>query len=38
VRAFAAIDGHDTDASMDYDYANWKAVEDFATAFSAMLT
>lgn len=38
VQAFAAIGGHDTDASMDYDYTDWKAVEDFATAFSAMLT
>jgi menaquinone-dependent protoporphyrinogen oxidase len=38
VQAFAAIGGHDTDASMDYDYTNWKAVEDFATAFSRIVT
>jgi menaquinone-dependent protoporphyrinogen oxidase len=38
VQAFAAIGGRDTDASMDYDYTNWKAVEDFATAFSRIVT
>jgi menaquinone-dependent protoporphyrinogen IX oxidase len=38
VRAFAAIGGHDTDASRDYDYTDWKAVEDFATAFSRIVT
>jgi menaquinone-dependent protoporphyrinogen oxidase len=38
VQAFAVIGGHDTDASMDYDYTNWKAVDDFATAFSRIVT
>jgi menaquinone-dependent protoporphyrinogen oxidase len=38
VQAFAAVGGHDTGASMDYDYTNWKAVEDFATAFSRIVT
>ena len=38
VQAFAAVGGHDTDATMDYDYTNWKAVEDFATAFSRIVT
>jgi Flavodoxin domain len=38
VQAFAAVGGHDTDASRDYDYTDWKAVASFATAFSAMLT
>ena len=38
VQAFAAIGGHDTDTSRDYDYTDWKAVDSFATAFSAMLT
>lgn len=38
VRAFAVIGGHDTDASRDYDYTNWEAVEDFATAFSRIVT
>lgn len=38
VRAFAAIAGHDTDASRDYEYTDWKAVDAFATAFSETLT
>jgi menaquinone-dependent protoporphyrinogen oxidase len=38
VKAFAAVGGHDTDTSRDYDYTNWKAVEDFATAFSQIAT
>jgi len=38
VQAFAAVGGHDTDASLDYDYTDWKAVDSFATAFAAMLT
>ena len=38
VQAFAAIGGHDTDTSRDYDYTDWKAVDSFATAFSAILT
>jgi menaquinone-dependent protoporphyrinogen oxidase len=38
VQAFAWIGGHDTDASRDYDYTDWKAVEDFASAFSSRLT
>lgn len=38
VQAFAAVAGHDTDTSRDYDYTDWKAVDSFATAFSAMLT
>ena len=38
VQAFAAVGGHDTDPSRDYDYTDWKAVDSFATAFAAMLT
>jgi menaquinone-dependent protoporphyrinogen oxidase len=38
VRAFAAIAGHDTDTSRDYEYTDWKAVERFAAAFSEALT
>jgi menaquinone-dependent protoporphyrinogen oxidase len=38
VQAFAAVGGHDTDASRDHDYTDWKAVEDFATAFSRIVT
>jgi menaquinone-dependent protoporphyrinogen oxidase len=38
VRAFAAVAGHDTDASRDYEYTDWKAVERFAAAFSDTLT
>jgi menaquinone-dependent protoporphyrinogen oxidase len=38
VQAFAVIGGHDTDTSRDYDYTDWKAVDSFATAFSAILT
>ena len=38
VQAFAAVGGHDTDTSRDYDYTDWKAVDRFATAFSALVT
>jgi menaquinone-dependent protoporphyrinogen oxidase len=38
VQAFAAIGGHDTDTSRDYDYTDWKAVENFATAFAGLVT
>jgi menaquinone-dependent protoporphyrinogen oxidase len=38
VRAFAALAGHDTDTSRDYEYTDWKAVERFASAFSEALT
>lgn len=38
VKAFAAIGGHDTGTSRDYDYTSWEAVDSFATAFSASLT
>ena len=38
VRTFAAIAGHDTDTSRDYDYTDWEAVERFASAFSRRLT
>jgi menaquinone-dependent protoporphyrinogen oxidase len=38
VQAFAAAGGHDTDASLDYDYTDWKAVDSFATAFATMIT
>ncbi|HSA90812.1 MAG TPA: flavodoxin domain-containing protein [Burkholderiales bacterium] len=38
VQAFAAVGGHDTDTSRDYDYTDWKAVDSFATAFSALVT
>lgn len=37
VRGFAWMGGHDTDASRDYDYTNWKAVDDFSTAFAGLL-
>jgi menaquinone-dependent protoporphyrinogen oxidase len=36
VRVFAAVAGHDTDISRDYDYTDWKAVDSFAIAFSNM--
>ena len=38
VRAFAALAGHDTDTSRDYDYTDWAAVERFAAGFSETLT
>ena len=38
VRTLAAIAGHDTDSSRDYDYTDWQAVDAFATAFSESLT
>jgi menaquinone-dependent protoporphyrinogen oxidase len=38
VQAFAAVAGHDTDTSQDYDYTDWKAVDSFATAFAALIT
>ena len=38
VRAFAAVAGHDTDTSRDYEYTDWQAVDGFATAFSERLT
>jgi menaquinone-dependent protoporphyrinogen oxidase len=38
VQAFAAVGGHDTDTSRDYDYTDWKAVDSFATAFAALVT
>ena len=37
VRAFAAIAGHDTDTSRDYEYTDWDAVDAFAAAFSSQL-
>jgi menaquinone-dependent protoporphyrinogen oxidase len=37
VRAFAALAGHDTDTSRDYEYTDWAAVERFAAAFGEML-
>lgn len=38
VRTFAAIAGHDTDTSRDYDYTDWEAVSRFASDFSRSLT
>lgn len=38
VRTFAAIAGHDTDTSRDYDYTDWEAVDRFAAAFSRRLS
>jgi menaquinone-dependent protoporphyrinogen oxidase len=38
VQVFAAVGGHDTDTSRDYDYTDWKAVDTFATAFAALVT
>lgn len=32
VRTFAAIAGHDTDTSRDYEYTDWQAVERFSEA------
>jgi menaquinone-dependent protoporphyrinogen oxidase len=37
VRVFAAIAGHDTDTSRDYEYTDWDAVDAFAAAFSSQL-
>ena len=37
VRGFARMAGRDTDPSKDYEYTNWKAVEDFSTAFAGLL-
>ena len=37
VMGFAWMGGHGTDASKDYDYTNWQAVDSFATAFSQQL-
>ena len=37
VRIFARLGGHDTDASRDYEYTDWDAVDAFAAAFSAAL-
>lgn len=37
VMGFALVGGHDTDASRDYDYTNWQAVDSFATAFAQQL-
>ena len=37
MRGFATMMGRDTDPSKDYDYTNWKAVEDFSTAFAGLL-
>jgi len=31
--AFAALAGHDTDVSRDYEYTDWDAVDRFADAF-----
>jgi menaquinone-dependent protoporphyrinogen oxidase len=38
VKVFAAVGGHDTDTSRDYDYTSWEAVDSFASAFSRSLT
>lgn len=37
VMGFAWMGGRDTDASRDYDYTDWKAVDSFATAFTRQL-
>jgi menaquinone-dependent protoporphyrinogen oxidase len=37
VRAFAAIGGHDTDTSRDYEYTDWGSVGSFADAFASRL-
>ncbi len=37
MRGFATMMGRDTDPSKDYDYTNWKAVDDFSTAFAGQL-
>ena len=36
VQAFAAIGGHDTDTSRNYDYTDWPAVERFSEAFARL--
>ncbi|HEU4351386.1 MAG TPA: flavodoxin domain-containing protein, partial [Burkholderiales bacterium] len=38
VQAFAAIGGHDTDTSRDYDYTDWSAVERFSEAFARLFS
>ena len=38
VRAFAAIGGHDTDTSRDYEYTDWKAVERFSEACARLFS
>ena len=38
VRAFAALGGHDTDTSRDYEYTDWPAVDAFAAAFAERLS
>ena len=37
VRAFAAIGGHDTDTSRDYEYTDWQAVERFSVAVGKLI-
>jgi menaquinone-dependent protoporphyrinogen oxidase len=37
MRGFATMMGRDTDPSNDYDYTDWKAVEEFSTAFAKRL-
>jgi menaquinone-dependent protoporphyrinogen oxidase len=37
VRAFAAIAGHDTDTSRDYEYTDWQAVERFSVAVGKLI-
>lgn len=37
VRAFAAIGGHDTDTSRDYEYTDWAAVERFGADCARLL-
>ena len=38
VRAFAAMGGHGTDISRDYEYTDWLAVDGFAAAFAERLS
>jgi menaquinone-dependent protoporphyrinogen oxidase len=38
VRLFAAMGGHDTDTSRDYEYTDWGAVDAFASAFAERLS
>ena len=38
VRAFAAVAGHDTDPSRDYEYTDWQAVERFSESFARLLS
>jgi menaquinone-dependent protoporphyrinogen oxidase len=37
VRALAAVAGHDTDTSRDYEYTDWQAVERFSASVGKLI-